>query len=309
MKYDLPYLLRPDGNAGSVAFYRQWFADAWQAAGGGVVENLPVHPKIRSILARLMPFRIPRSFHAPLIVLGVSRMQSVAWPWCCFREVVPVVWDIWPRVRSDLVRFIKRFGVRRIFCTSSQTAQWLGETLPGLRAIWLPEGINVAAYPCGGKLVDRRVDVLSYGRQMPGFINEIRSSQLSKCKLNLRNGSEHLFKDFDGLTCGLRESKISICYPHCDTAPDYAGNVETLTQRYWEAMLSGTLLAGRAPKELVSLCGYDPCIELGDKPCVKLAEIIRNIGQYQWLADKNRLTALEKAGWDKRMSIIMESFA
>ena len=32
---------------------------------------------------------------------------------------------------------------------------------------------------------------------------------------------------------------MMVCFPQCDTNPMKAGNLETLTQRYWEAMLSG----------------------------------------------------------------------
>ena len=35
----------------------------------------------------------------------------------------------------------------------------------------------------------------------------------------------------------LSEVKIIVCFPQCDTHPQNAGNLETLTQRYWEAML------------------------------------------------------------------------
>ena len=41
-----------------------------------------------------------------------------------------------------------------------------------------------------------------------------------------------------------------------------AGDIETLTQRYWENMLSRIIMVGHAPKELVDLIGYNPIIEI-----------------------------------------------
>ena len=47
-------------------------------------------------------------------------------------------------------------------------------------------------------------------------------------------------------------------------SPDIAQGVETLTQRYWETMLSRTVIVGHAPKELIDICGYNPVLELPD---------------------------------------------
>ena len=60
----------------------------------------------------------------------------------------------------------------------------------------------------------------------------------------------------------MSKSKIMVCFPQCDTNPGRAGNIETLTIRYWEAMLSGCVIIGRAPNELINLIGYNPVIEV-----------------------------------------------
>ena len=90
------------------------------------------------------------------------------------------------------------------------------------------------------------------------------------------------------------------------THSERAQNIETLTQRYWEAMLTGTLLVGHAPQELINVCGYNPVIELGDNPTQVIKEILSNVESYQTLAERNRECAEEKAEWDKRMTEIME---
>ena len=86
-----------------------------------------------------------------------------------------------------------------------------------------------------------------------------------------------------------------------------AGDVETLTQRYWECMLSGTLIVGHAPKELVDLLGYNPVIELETDEDIgsRLSQILDNISSYQELADKNLAAARENASWDTRMTRLL----
>jgi hypothetical protein len=72
-------------------------------------------------------------------------------------------------------------------------------------------------------------------------------------------------------------------------------------------MLSGALMVGRAPKELIEFLGYNPVIELGDNPALKIDEVLSNLEQYQSLADKNYNVALIRAPWSDRMNIIKEN--
>jgi hypothetical protein len=220
---------------------------------------------------------------------------------------VPFLWDVWPDKIAPLIRFVRRNKIRTLFCTSSQIVEILKSRLLGVEIHWIPEGIKVDAYPKGENLKNRPVDILSYGRQMTSVVDELRDIVLTD-KLNVlfREGDAHLFRTFDDLVNGLQSSKITICYPQSKTHPERAQNIETLTQRYWEAMLTGTLIVGAASKELIDVCGYNPIIELGDDSVKVVRDILSNIEDYQELADKNRKCAEEKAGWDKRMPEIME---
>ena len=57
-----------------------------------------------------------------------------------------------------------------------------------------------------------------------------------------------------------------------------AGKIETLTQRYWECMLSRCLIVGRAPFELINLIGYNPVIEVEwGNESEQLLRILNNI--------------------------------
>ena len=100
----------------------------------------------------------------------------------------------------------------------------------------------------------------------------------------------------------MSDSKLVISLPRLITFPEAAEGIETLTQRYWENMLSRNVMIGHAPKELVDLIGYNPVIDID---YARLPEQIRhikeNISEYQPLVDRNRETALRLAPWELRM--------
>lgn len=114
-------------------------------------------------------------------------------------------------------------------------------------------------------------------------------------------------RTFSQLTATMAEAKITVSLPRCDTAPEETGGIETLTQRFWEGMLSRTVLLGRAPKELIDLIGYNPVITLDKENAdEQVRDIVEHISEYQDLVDKNRETALKMAPWEIRMKAVME---
>ena len=91
------------------------------------------------------------------------------------------------------------------------------------------------------------------------------------------------------------------------TQPEVAGDIETLTQRYWENMLSRIVMVGHAPKELVDLIGYNPVIDLDrEHPNEQILDILAHISDCQPLVDRNRETALRLGEWTLRMKKVME---
>ena len=84
-----------------------------------------------------------------------------------------------------------------------------------------------------------------------------------------------------------------------------AGNIETLTQRYWEAMLSGCVIVGRAPKELISICSYNPVVEVKEEDYdAGVTKVLRHLSDYQGLVDRNREFAARNADWTNRIRLI-----
>ena len=292
----------------SLTPYMSWFSTAWEESGGGCKLDVRLPRKVRAVFGRLGLSVSTGIKCGRLLVCGGHRVESVAWPWCYFYEIVPVMWDVWPECLEPLVKFIKKNKVKLVFCTSSQQAQYLEEHVAGLKAVWLPEGIDVASYALGKRLTERSIDILEYGRRKAAVHDDLVAYSWRRAVNHVyRDGTGLLFPDFDSMTAGIRSAKITICYPQCDTKPWRAGNIETLTQRYWEGMLSGTLIAGRAPKELINLCGYNPVITLGEHPAQQIEDVLNHIEDYQELVDRNRKYAEENADWSKRIPIVMKA--
>lgn len=290
--------------------YQQWLAEAWQRRGFHVHQSLPVSCRIGAALGRIGLCRSSGIQLGRLVVCGCSRVESVAWPWCWFYEIVPVMWDLWPAYLEPFVRFVQRCKVKTVFVTSSINVERIMNRCPGVHVVWLPEGIKADLYPKGPELAKRKIDVLNYGRKIAWLTDAIKAYKKFSRPVNLLCVEEKrlIFDTHEALTAGLRDSKIALCYPQSDTNPQQAGDVETMTQRYWECMLSGTLMVGHAPRELVSFCGYNPVIELGDHDCACeiINRILEKIADYQDLADRNRMFAAENADWEKRIPIIQK---
>lgn len=309
MKSNRLYWLSPI-NRGGYQFFREWLTEAWESDGGRVMRDLRIPWFIKMLVGKIgmvAPLCLKRPKRRLIICAG-GRVDYYAWPWCYAYEIVPVVWDCWPKYWPKMIEFVRRNRTRVLFCTSSQTAKHVQQECPDVKAVWIPEGIRVRSYIMGSNLVSRPIDILEMGRQYkPVHQAIIEHSFKRPIKHLYQEGGKLLFKDFSEMTCGLRDSKIAICYPRCDTHPEMAGDIETLTQRYWECMLSGTLIAGRAPKELIDFCGYNPVVTLGERPAEQLEELLANIDSYQPLVCKNRAFAVQHAGWDKRIHIIKEA--
>lgn len=286
-------------------FFRDWFADACVQVGIHQKKDFSIPWNLRLVLGKLgLCFNLFKTKR--LIVCSGGKPQYYSWPWCYFYDIIPVVWDCWPECHKSFFRFLKMNRVRTMFCTSSQIVEMVREKFKEIDAVWLPEGIKVSEYPKGGKLLARKIDVFEMGRRMDVIHDAIVTYKFSKKIVHCYPRGELLFPDTNSLVEAMKDTKVSICYPHCDTNPGRAGNIETLTQRYWEFMLTGTLIVGRAPRELIEICGYNPVIELCGHPAKQIESILANIDDYQCLVDKNRLTAERIGSWASRMDIILE---
>ena len=246
---------------------------------------------------------------------GVS-IKDNAFPYFFNYEIIPMLWDVWPSTWKRMYKSLKLLDVRTVFVTSRQVADMINKET-SIHAYWIPEGIQTPLYRKGDVLVYRRYDIFEMGRRMQRYHDMIEELRLAdKIKIvapsNLNeNGTlddSHVAYTNEELYKLISETRIMVCFPQCDTNPARAGNIETLTLRYWEAMLSGCIMIGRAPKELIEVIGYNPVVEVDWKrPQQQLCEILSGIDKYQKLANHNYEVAKKHASWDGRISLLIQS--
>lgn len=280
--------------------------EAWVNIGGKILpSHYPYRPFHGLFYRTNMPSLCKNRQYAVLMFVESVSINFDTFPYYVTHEIIPFIWDVWPRYDEYVIRWFKRNKVRTCILTSSEAAKRIKEQLPNLNVLVVTEGIDVENYPMGKKLVDRDMDLFIFGRNPSYLWKEGEFNDIT-----FKWGGDD--KEFKRL---LQNSKITLAFPRCDVEPEQTGGQETLTQRYWECMLSGMVMVGRAPKELIDLIGYNPVIEVIDKlpsdeevsPIKRqITDILSKIEVFQDLVDKNRETALRMAPWEIRIKQVME---
>ena len=279
--------------------------EAWIKIGG---KTKPAHYPWRAFHKFAYNYELP-TFHKSDKIAQLRFVEPVSLSFDTFPdyaryEIIPMIWDCWPMYFEKTCQWFIKHNVRTAIFTSSQTADRMKERFPEMNILSITEGIDTSKYKEGKNLNERSIDLLEFGRRNK-IVFDVSLPQ-NYTHLYSKNG-EHLFKTEQDLMNGLADSKITVCYPRCDTQPQKAGDIETLTQRYWEAMLSRIVIVGRAPKELIDLIGYNPVIEIGkENQKERIIDIINHINNYQSLVDRNNDTAKKMGSWDIRVKQIMD---
>ena len=279
--------------------------DEWGKLGGS---TMPCHYPWRVFHKFAFNYELP-TFHKNEEIAQLRFVEPVSLSFDTFPdyaryEIIPLVWDCWPMYFEKTCHWFIKHDVKTAIFTSSQTADRMRARFPQMSILTITEGIDTSKYNEGKPLKERSIDLLEFGRRNKKVFDVNLPPNYTH--LYSKNG-EHLFMTEQDLVNGLADSKITVCYPRCDTQPEKAGDIETLTQRYWEAMLSRIVIVGRAPKELVDLIGYNPVIEIQrEQQTEKIVEILSHIEDFQCHVDKNRETALKTGDWNPRAKMIKE---
>lgn len=222
------------------------------------------------------------------------------YPDYAFYEVIPFVWDCWPCYFEKMCAWMKKHKVRTAIFTSSIVADRMRERFPSMHVMYCPEAVKTSIYHEGKPLAEREIDVLEFGRK-----SNIDIAVDGKLNYLCTNVNGKFVYDNRQIYQAMGNAKLTIALPRSITQPELAGDVETLTQRYWESMLSRMVMVGHAPKELIDLVGYNPVVELDwDHPNEQIQDILTHIADYQELVDRNREAALQMGDWSLRMGAI-----
>lgn len=279
--------------------------DAWTKAGGRTMRS---HYPWRIFHRFAFDYELPTICKSKDIVqLRFVEPVSInfdTFPDYACHEIIPFIWDCWPRYFEKTCKWFKRHDVRTAIFTSSQTAEKMRERFPEMNILWCPEGIDTSLYSEGKELKNREIDILEFGRSnRKVFKAELPSSIRHVCTMQ---DGKYIFTN-EELRQSMGDAKVTITLPRSITQPDVAGDIETLTQRYWECMLTRMVMVGHAPKELVDLIGYNPVIEIDTaNPNGQINDILQHLADYRDLTNRNREVALQKGGWTVRMQGVMD---
>ena len=221
------------------------------------------------------------------------------------------MFDPWPSVNNLNENAFRSFKINIAFISAKQAVHYFNSlNIDGFMAHWIPEGVYSEGYHyCN--YVDKKIDVIQYGRQWGQLHNKINSY----CKKNNiiyefptdNDFSKSQFTTRNRLTKALAGSKITVCVPRNITHPEDVGNLSTLTTRYFECMSSKCLIWGTAPAELIELFGYNPVIEIDiEKADEQLLYLLNNYESYIPLIEKNYQTVLHNHQWKNRIDDMMK---
>lgn len=248
-------------------------------------------------------FRVNKN-EARLRFVQPGSLTFDSFPDYMFYEVIPMFWDCWPNTYDKVCKFLRKHNVKTAIFTAEGCADYMRKEFPEMNILHLPEGVDTCNYGSGKLLKDRTVDLLEFGRDIKTALHQEVPRNLNY--LHSKPGV-YLFEKYEDFYQTMLNTKITIAYPRCTLQPESTGGLETLTQRYWEAMLTRILMVGHAPKELVDIIGYNPVIELDPKHDVEqITDVLNNIDSYQSFVDKNRETALQYGDWNVRIGTLMK---
>lgn len=279
--------------------------DAWTKAGGQTMRS---HYPWRIFHRFAFDYELPTICKskdiAQLRFVEPVSINFDTFPDYACHEIIPFIWDCWPRYFEKTCDWFKRHEVRTAIFTSSQTAERMRERFPEMNILWCPEGIDTSLYSEGKELKNREIDILEFGRSnRKVFKAELPSSIRHVCTMQ---DGKYIFTN-EELRQSMGDAKVTITLPRSITQPDVAGDIETLTQRYWECMLTRMVMVGHAPKELVDFIGYNPVIEIDtENPNGQINDILQHLADYRDLTNKNREVALQKGDWTARMQGVMD---
>ena len=240
-----------------------------------------------------------RDYFAVMMNLDASRTA----PWF-MRDARKSVYlfDAWQSKHRQIVDFVEAWGIQYAFVSSSQAAESLSRISERCTFIWVPEGIDPSRYQHRSPL-ERDIDVLQLGRKYDAYHVMIEPAlrKAGRTYVYEKAKGSIIFPTRAEFISGLARSRISVCVPSSVTHPDRAGDIETMTIRYLQSIVSKCLVVGHAPAEMVELFGYNPVVEIDIAAAgEQIVDLLANYDDFVPLIEKNFATVTELHTWDRR---------
>lgn len=259
-----------------------------------------------AIVSKMLNKRSISENHYFAVLMGPDFLKCL--PRFCFAGQKGIyMFDAWPQSHGIIKTFLDGFDVGYAFFSSSQVAERLQGIVRRTKCYWIPEGIEPAQYRFYSHEM-KDIDVLALGRKYDAYHEQIVHTLRNDRKEYLyeKVKGETIFPTREEFVNGLARSKISICVPSSITHPSRTGDIQTMTVRYLQSMVSKCLIVGHAPEEMIRLFGYNPVIEIERQdPGNQLRFILKNYGDYLSLVEQNYSAVIEHHTWRRRWMQIL----
>jgi hypothetical protein len=248
------------------------------------------------------------SKHLFTIMMALDDMKMRPYLITSFHNKSIYLFDAWPKDYYKIQDYCIKYRINFLFVTASQSAQNLQTLLPSTNIYWMPEGITPKCYQFED-YSNKTIHVLALGRKYDMYHEQIVSVLIEKGYTYLyeQQKGQLVFPTHEDFIQGLGRTKISICFPSSVTHPDRAGDVETMTIRYLQSIVSKCLIVGHSPKEMIDLFGYNPVIEVDmSDPVGQIEIILKNFDTYIPFIEKNYQQVLQYHTWSNRWNQMIE---
>jgi len=211
------------------------------------------------------------------------------------------IFDAWHGNHKRIIELVEELEIKNLIVSSLQAKEMLSSYSCKCKFHWVPEGINPEEYQYHS-YKKKEIDVLQLGRKydLYHFLIVQLLEKLQKKYLYEEIKGQIIFPTRESFINGLAGTKISICFPSNIIHPERSGDIETMTIRYLQSIASKCLILGKAPKEIISLFGYNPVVEVDmNNPQEQLESILLNYNDYIPLIEKNYKN-INNHTWEKR---------
>jgi len=240
-----------------------------------------------------------RDYFAVMMNLDAARCA----PWFIRKARKSIyLFDAWPDKHAAIREFVTAWGVQYAFLSSSQAAERLAGLSDRCTFIWVPEGVDPSRYS-QRSYIEKDIDVLQLGRKYDSHHGVIAPAleKAGRSYFYEKRKGEIVFPSRREFVEGLARARISICVPSSITHPERAGDIETMTLRYLQSMVSKCLVLGKAPAEMIELFGYDPVIAIDETdPAGQILELLERYEEYIPLIEKNFEVVERNHTWERR---------
>lgn len=120
-----PYLYKGASN------FKYYPCEAWENIGGKVSRNFYLPRFLHSLIYRkTLPSVFKNKKEARLRFVSGYSIQFDTFPDYAFYEVIPLIWDCWPKQVESVAAFFRKHQVKTAIFTSSQTADVFRNLFP-----------------------------------------------------------------------------------------------------------------------------------------------------------------------------------